>query len=392
MSSFENRGYTEIRNGVEKTVKPFPEVDSRFKFTIVNIIKQPSHPFMTFDAKFYLHNPKELEEKESIAYNLEMMKKFSPDNLSIMEFRTKKDYSLCSKVRGEHKLFGDLGFKLSSEFHMTNDSHLFHKESEIEKNKEKEKYLHLYEGKMIHQFNSNYSEARYFINEDEAKPILVSIERNNIKRKLELDNDTIEKLKIKLDYQDYRLIHRAVGRSTDERTIICTLVPPKVYLGHSLNYLVNFEYEFKSSDVIPIQIPKEDLIFLMSLFNSLTLNYYIRNKISANLTMNFMYELPIPKATKEQKEYLVNLGFTLLYLHSQKEDYDKLLKQLKIKIDKKADPIKIRSEIEVYIAKELYNLSKEDWQYLTSTFIYGANSHSKHELDQIIEQSHLLWS
>lgn len=47
----------------------------------------------------------------------------------------------------------------------------------------------------------------------------------------------------------------------------------------------------------------------------------------------------------------------------------------------------IRAELEVIIAKELYGLTSEEWDYLTSTFIYGDESDSKKELDLIFEQS-----
>lgn len=387
ISSFENRGYQEIINGKEITLKLFPEVDNRFKFTIVNAVKTPSHPFSTFDAKFYLHHPKELYEKAPIEYTVELIEKFSPENLSIMEFRSPEDYTLCSKLRSGHKLFGELSYKFCREFDMTNDSNLFHGKSEIEElsEKEREKFLSLFEGKMIHQFSSSFDEPRYFIRESEAKTSLLTTERNRVKRLFGLEQSAVDKLKINLDYQDYRLVYRTIGRSTDERTILASLVPQKVFLGHSLNYLANYRWD--EEKVVQVETPKEDAVLFMSLFNSLTLNYYIRNKISANLTMNFMNELPIPEVTFKQKEYIVKAGLTLLYLSSDEEDYEKLLKQVKIKIDKKADVIRLRAELESFIAKELFKLTKDEWDYLTATFVYGANSETKKELDQIIHYS-----
>ena len=105
-----------------------------------------------------------------------------------------------------------------------------------------------------------------------------------------------------------------------------------------------------------------------------------------------MNELPIPEATQEQKEYIVKTGLTILYLSSKDEDYDNLLRQLKTKIDKKADIIKLRAELEFFIAKELFNLTKEEWDYLTATFVYGAKSETKKELDQIISYSKELFT
>ena len=42
-------------------------------------------------------------------------------------------------------------------------------------------------------------------------------------------------------------------------------------------------------------MPADFALTLVALFNSLVLNYYIRNKISANVNLFYLYELPIPK-------------------------------------------------------------------------------------------------
>ena len=47
----------------------------------------------------------------------------------------------------------------------------------------------------------------------------------------------------------------------------------------------------------------------------------------------------------------------------------------------------LRAELEILIAKELYGLDKNDWQYLTSTFVYGEDEITRKELDEIISIS-----
>ncbi len=49
-----------------------------------------------------------------------------------------------------------------------------------------------------------------------------------------------------------------------------------------------------------------------------------------------------------------------------------------------------RAALEVFIARELYGLSRDDWQHLTGTFTFGS-SETKAELDEIIRQSLILW-
>ena len=49
-----------------------------------------------------------------------------------------------------------------------------------------------------------------------------------------------------------------------------------------------------------------------------------------------------------------------------------------------------RAALEVFIARELYGLSLDDWQHLTGTFTFGGGE-SKAELDEIIRHSLALW-
>ena len=53
--------------------------------------------------------------------------------------------------------------------------------------------------------------------------------------------------------------------------------------------------------------------------------------------------------------------------------------------------VKERAALEVFIARELYGLSLDDWKHLASTFTFGDDSDTKAELDEIIRQSLTLW-
>ncbi len=155
-----------------------------------------------------------------------------------------------------------------------------------------------------------------------------------------------------------------------------------------MNYLVNFSYELQGTNSF-VQIKRDagSIIYLMTLWNSLTLNYYIRNKISANLTMNFIYELPLPEEKEDITKSLIRKGFQLLAAKSDQTLFNDLAEELGITPNPVTNEIQTRAEIEVLIARDLYGLTREEWGYLTSTFIYGDESASKQELDQIIVRS-----
>ncbi|MBI4646988.1 MAG: hypothetical protein HY738_10460, partial [Bacteroidia bacterium] len=387
--SFENRGFKEKETDKNKT-KIFPDVHPQFKFSIVFVQKQIPEYNHKFKTKFYLHHPNELYEKPSLDYSLESVKKFSPNNLSIMEFASQADYDLCSKILGNHKLLQDYGYSFRREFNVTDDSKLFTKALNIKN------HIPVYEGKCIHQFTNCFSELTYFIDSKTAHKELISKETKRIKINLSSDKKTneileyFEKNNFILDYQTYRLVYRAVAGTTNERTLIATIIPPNTATVNSLNYLINCTYEKQNEFFLQKTLDCNEIIYLMALLNSLTLNYYIRNKISANLNMFYLYELPVPSAGNNIKKRIIESAFTIIYKNSYQKDFEKLKEKLNVKIILK-ESLELRAEIEYLIAKELFNLNKNDWEFLTSTFVYGEDSKTRKELDDIIKFCFLLF-
>jgi hypothetical protein len=305
-----------------------------------------------------------------------------------MEFRSERDYVLCSKIRGEHALLKGHGYRLASELHMTNDSHFFRK---LGGKKAAAGQLPLYEGKMIHQFDPKFSPGNYVVEEAEVREELlrkeiyrlVKLVREVDPQKLEGESapenrDELEHLlreifaskKFKLHYECARAVYREIASSTNERSIIATEVCSHVCLNNKLPYVSPLEFELsKTGQISQVELSTSDERSLLSLLNSLVLNFYIRSKISTTLNMFYMYELPVPLLSASRKKTLAASA-------------GKLLK----------DPrnVEERAALEVFIARELYGLSLEDWKHLTGTFSFGSGA-SKEELDEIIRRSRALW-
>ena len=394
--SFENRGFME--DGKVNRSKIFPDVDSRFKFSIVFVQKHPPQTDDTFKSLFYLNDPKDLHEKTPLPYSLEMVKRFSPDNLSIMEFANEPDYILCGKIMGDHPTLRQLNYNFRREFNVTDDSEYFFKE------KKGNNTAPVYEGKVIHQYNAGYSKFNYYINPAIAHEMLIDKETKRIKTDLQLSISTkkvreyFDEKNYQLDYQTYRMVYRAIGRSTDERTLIATIIPPGTFSVNSVNYLIKHNYKTSDSSIFQQDIvSSSDTVYMMALMNSLVLNYFIRNKISANLNMFYLYELPVPQPSESIKAAIVSKAFALLYHKSNKVFYEDLRTQLNV--DKTVlnsyqhsdTHNMLRATIEILIAKELYGLTLTDWQYLTATFVYGENAITRTELKEIIRLSEEMW-
>jgi hypothetical protein len=363
----------------------FKDVDPRYKFDIVFMEKKK--PEKTFKARFYVRNWEEIGKK--FDYKIELITKISPRSKTVTEFLDPCHIPLMENIRGDHPLLYELGIKLVSEFHMTNDNYLFH-------TKKKEDYLPLYEGKMIYQYDSHYSDAYYFVKEKDGRERLIERKLNGeIKRLIKKLSDSLglkrkearefkEKLmkkcfhrfesgKWKLDYEVERLAYRAVASSTNERTLIGVVIPEKGFAGHSLNLLKQFYYEIDIESEEILQLSLEEKIgfdfnyYFQALINSFVLDYYIRQRVSANLTMFFLEELPIPDSP--EREEVIDLSYSIQRLVEQGDEEEALL---------------LRAELEAKIARDLFSLDKTDMKKILDTFIYG--NIDKELIDLILEK------
>ncbi|MBA2422651.1 MAG: hypothetical protein H0V61_05445 [Chitinophagales bacterium] len=67
--------------------------------------------------------------------------------------------------------------------------------------------------------------------------------------------------------------------------------------------------------------------------------------------------------------------------------YEDLRKELGFEAKENIDAIATRAKLEVLMARDLYGLNISDWEHMTATFIYGGESETKKELDEIIKLS-----
>ena len=388
LTSFENRGYKVVESGREVSKQIFPDVDSRFKFSFFKVVKDAVTPEgHSFDARFYLHDPKDYACKP-IHYAAEMIRRFSPHNESFMEFRSLKDYELATKIRGEHRLIEEFGYTFRRELHMTGDSRFFHK---LGGGKPAKGYLRLYEGKMIHQFDAAYNPGTFAVEEAVIREELLRKEifrltqfvRENKLEKIDgkllpqtreesgsILRELFEKRGFKLQYECSRFVFREVASSTNERTLISTIIPANVCTAHTLMYLNPYAYSVDGKGkLLQKEIDPAIIEELVCLANSLILNFYLRSKVTTHVSIFQFLELPVPELTTEQKQKLADYAGKLL-----------------------ADPRNVaeRAALETYIARDLYGLTRADWQHLTASFTFGSGE-TKAELDEIIRQSLALW-
>ncbi|NMG09440.1 DNA methyltransferase [Brasilonema sp. UFV-L1] len=329
---------------LENRKEIFEGVDCRFKFVVLTFAK--GGKTTEFPSAFMRLDVQELEifpSHESLRISVEIVRKLSPDSLSVMEFKNEIDVRIAEKMLkfpllGE-KIEGKWNLVLCNEFHMTNDSHLFYKDFQTGR-------LPLYEGKMIHQFTHQWSKSQYWINELEARQALLGKQQETRQR---------------LNYQKYRLAFREIARNTDARTIIANLLPVNVFANHKL-FLSHLD---KSTITYP------ELLYVCGLLNSFAFDFIARQRVTTSISMFIFYQLPIPRLTEGDRHFTDIIQRAAKLICTTKE-FDELAQEVglgshKNGVTNESDRAKLRAELDGMIA-HLYGLTEEEFAYILSTF------------------------
>jgi Alw26I/Eco31I/Esp3I family type II restriction m6 adenine DNA methyltransferase len=325
----------------------FENVHRSFKIAILTFEKNKQT--LSFPVEFMRHDVEELQRfphKDSLVISVDLIRKLSPDSLSVMEFKQDIDIQIAEKM-SRFPLLGETlpdtwNLKLTSEFHMTNDSYLF--KTEPAKGR-----LPLYEGKMIHQFTHQYALPKYWLDEKEARQALL--------KRGEVDKGQI------LDYQTYRLGFRSVSSSTNERSLISSLIPKLVFCGNSLSISECEQNNFQDNQSFKI--------FIVAVLNSFLIDWMLRQKVSQNLNFFYIYQLPIPRL-KEGDRYFEEIVENAAKLICVSEEFDELAKEVGIGshkngVTEETERAKIRAKLDAIVA-HLYELNEIEFQHILSTF------------------------
>jgi hypothetical protein len=284
--------------------------------------------------------------KADVRLTTDLIRRLSPDSLSIMEFQSEMDVRIAKKMLqfpllGE-QLPGTWNVRLAAEFHMTNDSGLFRQEKGRNR-------IPLMEGKMIQQFDSAFSSPRYWVAEKEGRKAILGGRHDS--RQL-------------LDYQGYRLAFRDVASNTNERTMIATVVSPG-FLGNTLPAVS------PRSDDAAALISDSQQVFLCAVLNSFALDWLVRAKVTSHLNFFAVYQLPIPRLTERDAQFepIVDRAARLL---CTSVEFDALAGQLGLSSHEggETDPVgpaRLRAELDGIIAN-LYGLTEEEFAYILTTF------------------------
>lgn len=320
MYSFENR-YPTI----------FEDVDSRFKPVLLTFTRDGKTK--SFKCAFFLHGEDDLKKalEEPTTLTVDFVKRSSPTSWGVLEIKSQRDKDIVEKLLKYPPLGEKTGdtwnVSISRGFDMTNDSNLFH-EGRLDG-------VPMLEGKNIEQFTHKWKEAptpRYSVDE----------------------KDILSNLKPEAIYHTgYWMAYRLIASSTNYRTFISTVVPPGYACGNSIAI---------------VRLPDlKTLCYLCGVINSFVADYFIRQKVSANVNMFYFLETPVPRISSGLQ--FEEIAKKTAQLVATTPEFDRLKKETGVPhgLTNESDRLIARAQLDVAVAK-LYGINKEDLAYILDKF------------------------
>ena len=263
-----------------------------------------------FPAAFMRHDVEELvrfPEEGALWVDVELIKRLLPDRHSVMEFKGEAAVLIAEKMLQfpllGKRIGGAWNLSLTNEFHMTGDSHLF-------KTQPQAGGLPLYEGKMIHQFDTEFSEPRYWVNQLEsieelrqtaARRLNLMLRAENLGVSKDEADSGIDSSKIQVDADTYRFGFRDIVASTNERAMICSFAPRHHVAGNTINLQQPWEFVVLGNEWWQKRTMAEhQQLCLHGVLNGFVVDLMLRQKITSHLTMFYVYQVPVPRDDSNQ--------------------------------------------------------------------------------------------
>ena len=344
--------------------KVFDDVDSRFKISLWNLKK--SEP-KRFDTLFSQRNLNALEKscrnKNSIvSFSIDQIKELSPREMSLPEFKNKKELSILEKEESFDKVSqsgrSSWGIKLYSEF---DSSDFGSSRVKILSSDEREKgFLKFYKGRNIDQYNFKYKKHKKVpkSNDQTQRDMYVNEQSKafQVKGGFAFENKL---------YRTYRLVIRRMASATNERSLISCILPRGSVFDRTLTGVCIL------SDS---KLKNKYMLVFQALLNNFTVDSFVRRKIGSVVSIKFIESLNIPRLN-EKDEFFDELVEKSAQLTCIGKEFDDLADEVGIKRGGVTDIEKryaLQGEIDAMVA-HVYGLNLDEYKYILSTFTTGNN-------------------
>ena len=345
--------------GFENRKVIFENVHRSFKFVVLTF--QRGKTTKEFPAAFMRLDVEELQffpQRGGVVISVDLVRKLSPDSLSVPEFKSETDLAIASKLQAFPFLAdgATLGWGIGlygEELNMTRSAKYF---------KTSKTQYPLFEGGMIWHFDNAFEKPRYWVSERELRASFLE------KRAKRIGLNSVPK-DLKPDYGTYRIAIRKIASNTNARTLITTIIPPDTFAGNSLT--VHFPFRNVPERYNEPMFSYAELLFLVSVMNSFVVDYVLRSRMTTNLNLFYLYQLPIPRLPQTDKTFktIVKRAAKLVCVWPE---FDALAKEVGLRgsqdgVTDEKERARLRAELDGLVA-HLYGLSEDEFAHVLSSF------------------------
>lgn len=334
MYEFENK------NGI------FPDIHRSYKFVLLVADKAESAD--SFPAAFYLHDIEALEGKveqeKFVEVPTELVKLSAPESLSIPEVRNKQQLEVFTWLYENHPLLSDekkgWTIGLLRELDRTNDSDLFRSDG---------KGWPLIEGKHFNQFLPDFEKTTFSVSPKEG------LERTSKHKEYRGINKEV--------HENVRLAFRNVASSTNVRSMMACLLPPKCFCPHSVAIVLP-----KKNGTVPTGTNYFNMMsYLCGILNSMVFDFLLRTRNTMNVSFFYVYQTPVPALlNNELVSHIAKISARLSSVDNRFEDF---ACEMSVECGSLSmrERIELTAKLNALVAKH-YGLSREQLEVILQSF------------------------
>ncbi len=358
----------------------FPAVHHAFRFVLLSLRKGGQTATLQALFRLNVRNAVAAEELGPLFANLEPatlalrvadIRRFSPDSLSIMEFKSQREVDITAAIYASHPLLGDAvkgawNVRFTREFDMTGDSSLFSEESTG---------WPLVEGRMVHAYDHR---AAYWVS---GRGRTALWQYHNGPERFASDYPwrpqwSLPAAAVRVRANDlygglaWRIGICDVTASGNERSILAALLAKETGAGHSVNTCQIVEHE-----------PSGAILVLLAVLNSFVFDFIMRFRLVLHASPFLLAQAPVPRVTRAHPAYAALL-LPALRLSCTTPEYapfwDETVdrEQLPLPVPwrqslaafwMRGERARLRAAIDATVA-DLYGLATADFAYILTTF------------------------
>ena len=340
----------------------FPNVHNSYSFVLLTLA-----PAEQADCVFYATDPAQLEDKKRhISFEPGDIALINPNTQTALLVRSEYDLQLCRKLYNAAPVLirdgADSGnpwhIKNLRMFDMSNDSALFSELTQAEA-ATAPGLVPLYEGKSFTQFDHRFASFGYDAQGKLTEAANVELARKQNPAFTVTPRYWVAASEVQNCWRQKgwdkpcTLAWRDIARSTDERTLIVTVLPATYAVGHTAGLMMP-------------QVDDQHAACLLALLNSLVVDYVERIKqAGVHASLFYLKQLPILPPEAFTPEDVAFIAARVAQLTRTADDINAvwLTDYPAYTFQEPKERLQIRAELDAYIAK-IYGLTREELQYI----------------------------